>query len=111
VNVERPVRIAVLGTTALLVALFGGWIVGASPSLVRVMLALLATLPLWAFVPSLSRGKRRSYAALTLCLVLYLTWSLTELVANPSARIWASSTLLLSFILFILLIVYLRATR
>ena len=48
---------------------------------------------------------------MTLCVVPYLVGALTELIANPAARVWASMALLVAFTLFVLLIVFLRLTR
>jgi uncharacterized membrane protein len=48
---------------------------------------------------------------MTLCVVPYMVGALTELIANPAARVWASSALLVAFSLFVLLIVFLRLTR
>lgn len=48
---------------------------------------------------------------MTLCVVPYMVGALTELIANPAARVWASTALLVAFTLFVLLIVFLRLTR
>lgn len=108
---ESRARLATLTTLAALILVLLVGIVGREPSASDVLFGTLAVTPLCAFVPFLARRHRRSYAALTLCLVLYLTLALMELIANPAARIWASLTLLTSFVLFVLLIVYLRVTR
>lgn len=111
---SRPaivLRAVVLAAIAALSALIVAWALSASRSGVGIVLGIAATLPLLAFVPTVRRGVRRGYAALTLCLVPYLAAALTELVANPAARVWASAMLLLSFGLFVLSIAFLRATR
>lgn len=110
-NVAARVRVAVLGATALLILAVLAWILLPAVSLGRLASAALMTLPLWIFIPALHRGERRKYAAMTLCVVPYLVLALTELVANPAARILASAILLLAFALFGLLIVFLRITR
>lgn len=108
---EARVRIAVLAATALLIVAVLAWILTPTVSLGRLASAVLVTLPLWIFIPALHRGERRKYATMTLCVVPYLVLALTELVANPAARILASAILLLAFALFALLIVFLRVTR
>ncbi len=108
---EQRTRRAILVTIAILILVLGVGIVGPEPTGARALFALLVVLPLCAFIPLLARGHRRSYAALTLCLAAYLTFTLMEVVANPGARIWAGLALLMSFGLFSLLIVYLRVTR
>ncbi len=110
-NNEARLRAAILCTTSGLALLIAAWILRGNFSVMRAIGALAAALPLAAFVPFLVRGRRRAYAALTLCLVAYLTFSLMELVANPAARAWASASLLSTFALFVLLIAYLRVTR
>ena len=110
-NIEARVRVAVLAATALLILAVLAWILIPTVSLWRLASAVLVTLPLWIFIPALHRGERRKYAAMTLCVVPYLVLALTELVANPAARILASAILLLAFALFALLIVFLRVTR
>jgi uncharacterized membrane protein len=107
----RQVRNAAVVTAIALIAVLLAWsfIPGVSP--LRIGIAVAVTLPLVIFLPALLRDRRRGYAALTLCLVPYLVGALTELVANPGARVWAASTLLLAFTLFVLAIMYLRLTR
>lgn len=108
---EARLRNAVLGATALLIAAVSAWILLPVPSWPRVLWAAIVTLPLWIFAPALRRGERRKYAALTLCVVLYLVLALMELIANPAARLLASVMLLLAFALFVLAIAYLRVSR
>jgi uncharacterized membrane protein len=62
-------------------------------------------------LPSLQRGDRRRYAVMTLCIIPYLVVALTELIANPGARIWAGSVMSLTFALFVASIAYLRVSR
>ncbi|HLS55583.1 MAG TPA: DUF2069 domain-containing protein [Zeimonas sp.] len=108
---EPRLRVAISSTTSGVALVFAAWILSFGFSAARTIAALAAALPLCAFLPSLARGRRRAYAALTLCLVAYLTFSLMELVANPAARAWASVSLLSTFALFVMLIAYLRVTR
>lgn len=95
----------------MLIGLLAAWIAVGGLSTPRLLFAAGATLPLWLLLPALTRGHRRSYAAMSLCVVPYLVVALTELVANPAARPWASVMLSLSFTLFVLLVAYLRLTR
>lgn len=110
-NNEARLRAAILWATSALALLIAAWILSGNLSAMRVIAALAAALPLAAFLPFLLRRQRRAYAALTLVLVAYLTFSLMELVANPAARVWASVSLLSAFALFVMLIAYLRVTR
>jgi uncharacterized membrane protein len=48
---------------------------------------------------------------MTLAVAPYLALALMEVLANPAARIWAATCLLIAFALFVSLIAYLRATR
>ena len=104
-------RKAALALTSALIAVLLAWSLSSGTSPLRLGIAAAVTLPLIAFLPALARDRRRGYAALTLCLVAYLVGALTELVANPSVRIWAAITLVLAFTLFVTAIIYLRLTR
>lgn len=105
------IRNAAVATSAVLIAVLLAWSLLPGVTPLRLGIAVAVTLPLVCFLLPLLRHHRRGYAALTLCLVPYLVGSLTELVANPEARGWAASTLLLAFALFVLAILYLRLTR
>lgn len=70
----------------------------------------VAVLPLLAPLHGLIQGRRRTYAWATLFAVPYLTFSLTELLANPAARWVASISLLLVFGWFCTMILFLRAS-
>jgi uncharacterized membrane protein len=108
---ESRIRAGVLAGLTLLIVAMAAWILMPVPSPLRVLWVAVVTLPLWIFIPALRRGERRRYAALTLCLVPYLVLALTEVIANPSARITASAILLSAFSAFVLAILYLRVTR
>lgn len=105
------VRKGALTLISALIVVLLAWNLWSGISPLRIGIAIAITLPLIAFLPALSRDRRRGYAALTLCLVPYLVGALTELVANPGARAWAAITLLLAFALFVMAIVFLRLTR
>lgn len=104
-------RLASVVSTTLLVAIVIAWIISPALSVARIGVAALVTLPLWAWTPALWRGSRKSFAAMTLCVVPYMVGALTEIIANPAARLWASLALFAAFVLFVLLIVFLRVTR
>ena len=108
---QDRVRVGSVVCTTLLVAIVIAWIIEPAVSILRIGTAAVVTLPLWAWTPALWRGSRKSFAAMTLCVVPYMVGALTELIANPAARVWASSALLVAFSLFVLLIVFLRLTR
>jgi uncharacterized membrane protein len=108
---QDRVRVGSVLCTTVLVAIVIAWIIEPAVSILRVGTAALVTLPLWAWTPALWRGSRKSFAAMTLCVVPYMVGALTELIANPDARVWASTALLVSFTLFVLLIAFLRLTR
>jgi uncharacterized membrane protein len=110
-SARERIRGSAITATLLLIAAIVAWIALPTLSLIRVSIAIAATAPLWMWLPSLWRENRRSFAAMTLCIVPYMVAALTELIANPAARIWASATLVLSFALFVLLIAFLRLTR
>ena len=71
----------------------------------------LAVLLLLAPLRGLTRGRRNTYAWATLFAVPYLTFAVTELLANPRARWVASQSLLLVFAWFCAMVLYLRASR
>ena len=108
---QDRVRVGSVVCTTLLVAIVIAWIIEPVVSILRIGTAAVVTLPLWAWTPALWRGSRKSFAAMTLCVVPYMVGALTELIANPAARVWASTALLVAFTLFVLLIVFLRLTR
>jgi uncharacterized membrane protein len=107
VRVQR----AVVGLTLALIALVAVWLLSTRVSLNRMLLAVVATAPLWIALPHLLRGVRRTYAWMTLATIPYLVLALTEAVANPPARAWAGLCLLVGFALFVGQIGYLRVTR
>ena len=110
-STANRVRMASLVGMAVLAAIVIAWIIEPAVSVTRIGIAALATLPLWAWTSAIWRGSRKSFAAMTLCVVPYMVGALTELIANAAARFWASMALLTAFILFVLLIAFLRLTR
>lgn len=104
-------RQAVVATIALLIAALILWRVRTGFSVGDAVLIVVLTLPLLIALPRLLAGHRRTYAWMTLAVTPYLVVAITEAVANPAARAWAAFCLAVAFLLFVLLIVYLRVTR
>lgn len=71
---------------------------------------VIAVLPLLAPLQGLVRGRRYTYAWATLFAIPYLTFALTELLANRAARWVASLSLLLVFAWFCTMILFLRVS-
>jgi uncharacterized membrane protein len=57
-------------------------------------------LPLLPALPGLLRGRSYTHAWLSLLSLLYFTWSMTEALSNPPARVPATATLLATLLLF-----------
>jgi len=104
-------RTAVMIAVALLIVLLVLWRVMTGLSAGDVVLIAALTLPLWVALPRLLAGNRRTYAWMTLAITPYLILAITESVANPDSRPWAGLCLSVAFVLFVLLIIYLRVTR
>jgi uncharacterized membrane protein len=75
------------------------------------LICALAVLPLLAPLNGLIRGRRYTYAWATLFAIPYLAFAVTELLANPRARVVAAMSLLLVFAWFCTMILFLRASR
>jgi uncharacterized membrane protein len=71
---------------------------------------VLAVLPLLAPLDGLIKGRRYTYAWATLFAIPYITFAITELLVNPSARWVASISLFLTFGWFCTMVLYLRAS-
>jgi len=114
-NRESPlaarVRTVVIGNVALLVIALLAWRIRGGFSIADAVLIALLTLPLWIALPKLLAGHRRTYAWMTLAVTPYLVVAITEAVANPASRAWAGLCLMMAFLLFVLLVAYLRITR
>jgi uncharacterized membrane protein len=72
---------------------------------------LLFLVPLVAPLPGLARGRRYTYAWSTLVMIGYVALGITETLADPSARTAPAFILFTAFVLFVVLIGYLRVTR
>jgi uncharacterized membrane protein len=104
-------RIAVVSTIGLLIAALVTWRVRTGFSIADAVLIVVLTLPLLIALPRLLAGHRRTYAWMTLAITPFLIVAITEAVANPAGRAWAGLCLLVAFVLFVMLIAYLRITR
>lgn len=105
------VRTAVIVNVATLVVALILWRVKTGFTVADVVLIAILTLPLWIALPKLLAGDRRTYAWMTLAITPFIVVAITEAVANPDAREWAGLCLMAAFLLFVLLIAYLRVTR
>lgn len=104
-------RIAVVSTVGVLIAALVVWRVQTGFSIGDAVLVAALTLPLLIALPRLLAGHRRTYAWMSLAVTPFLIVAITEAVANPIGRIWAGLCLVAAFLLFVLLIAYLRVTR
>jgi uncharacterized membrane protein len=107
----KRLRIAVLANAAALVVSLIVWRAMTGFSTGDFVLVAILTLPVAIAVPKLLAGNRRTYAWMTLAVTPFLVVAITEAVANPASRAWAGLCLGVAFILFVLLIAYLRVTR
>ncbi|HUO96919.1 MAG TPA: DUF2069 domain-containing protein [Steroidobacteraceae bacterium] len=107
----RAARAVVAALVALLCFDYLGWhLTRLSPP--AASLACVVGLAPWICVaPSLWRGERRRYAIATLLTAPYLGYGVMEFLANRGARTWALGLALLSIVLFVALIGYLRLSR
>jgi uncharacterized membrane protein len=105
------VRRTVVVTVVVLIALVASWCIAGRATLATIVIACVATSPLWLGLSRLVAGQRRTYAWMTLVTVPYLVLAITEAVANPAWRTWAGACLLVTLLLFALLVTYLRVTR
>lgn len=94
-----------------LIALVVAWQLSNGISSERLLLAAILTCPLWAPLRGLLRRTRKTYAWATLCVIPYFVLGVTEAIANPDRRTWAGLCLALALALFVVLILYLRATN
>lgn len=104
-------RLAVVSTIGILIAALIVWRIRTGFSVGDAVLIVVLTLPLLIALPRLLAGHRRTYAWMTLAVTPFLVVAITEAVANPAGRAWAALCLVVAFLLFVLLIAYLRVTR
>ena len=109
VRLLRALALAGMGLLTLATVFAALYTADSSAGLWAMLLAL--SLPLLLPLPGMVRGRRRTYAWATLCLLPGLVYGLTEVVANPAARLPAAVVLFLCVIEFVVLVAFLRATR
>ena len=94
----RMARRAVLAAWLGLAASVASWPLSAAG--IGTVAMLVAGLPLLLPLPGILRGKRRSFRAAPMALAPALVVSITEVLANPQARVAAGATLALAFAAF-----------
>ena len=104
-------RYLVVSNIALLILGLVGWRARDGLSAWEMVLVAALTLPLFIALPKLLAGDRRTYAWMTLAVTPFIVIGITEAVASPESRVWAGLCLMMGFLLFVLLIAYLRASR
>jgi uncharacterized membrane protein len=104
-------RYLVISNIAVLVGSLVVWRAQDGLSSWEMVLVAALALPLFIAVPKLLAGDRRTYAWMTLAVTPFIVVGITEAVANPTSRIWAGLCLMMGFLLFVLLVAYLRASR
>jgi len=104
-------RSAVIANAVALVMSLIVWRAMTGFSVADAVLIAILTSPLGIAFPKLLAGNRRTYAWMTLAVTPYLVVGITEAVANPASRAWAGLCLIVAFVLFVLLVGYLRVTR
>ena len=110
---ERIAGLALKLNLGLAIVVAGGlvrWLLR-DPSAPRILGAILMLLPALLPLRGVHRRDRRTYAWGTLCLIPYIVVGVTEVIANPAGRQWATGCLLLAFGAFIAFIAYLRVSR
>jgi uncharacterized membrane protein len=94
-----------------LIAIVVAWQLVSGISAPRLLLCAVLTCPLWAPLRGLMRRDRKTYAWTTLCVIPYFILGITEAVANPDRRLWPGLCLSVALALFVVLILYLRASN
>lgn len=96
----------------LLATLTAWWLKGLNAPLRPLDFAgLILILPLAGALVPVARGSSKATAAATLLLIPYLGWGLTEILANPAARLFAVFSVLFGVACFGALILRLRQLR
>jgi uncharacterized membrane protein len=103
-------RGAVLLLWSLLITALCAWPLSRSFSAGTIAILLFTVVPLLLPLPGLWQGRRRTYRWAALTLAPAMTWSLTEVVANPAARRPAACAALLAFCSLAALVAALRTT-
>ncbi len=107
----RPSSVPVLATAALLAAVVAGSTLSGIPWPQSALWTAAMLVPVLIPLPGLLRGQRRTHAWATLCVAPYFIYGVTEVVANPAARVPAALILFASLAWFVALVRFLRITR
>jgi uncharacterized membrane protein len=107
----RGWRRTTLAVVVLLIAIVFGWQLSPMPTAIHFVDAALLSLPLFAPLPGLWHGNRRTYRWATLCALPYFVVGITEAIATPPSRVWSVALLGVTLLWFFALIGYLRATN
>jgi uncharacterized membrane protein len=75
------------------------------------IIGVITAAPLLIALPGLVSGRRYTYQWVSLALAVYAGYAVTEAVANPAARIWASVAVLLACLTFIAVVGRIRYSR
>lgn len=106
----RRARAAVLSLWSLLAAALVAWQLQRLSATAAGIALLFTAGPLLLPLPGLLRGESSTYRWASLTLAPALTWSLTELLANPEARPYATVAALLAVLSLAALVAALRVT-
>jgi uncharacterized membrane protein len=110
-RVARRLQLVALVCVIALAVLTMGWLSATGVSTIKVVIATIIVVPLLFAWPRLRAGERRTYAWTTLAIIPFFVLALTEAIANPAARAWAGTCLIVALLSFVALIGHLRATR
>jgi uncharacterized membrane protein len=102
--------LALVGLMSLIGCLFY-WYGALLPSRLGTWLPALLATPLLLPLPGLIRGKAYTHAWTSLLSLLYLTWALTELLANPPARVVAYPAFFSALMLFTGCVMFVRLDK
>ncbi len=100
-----------LALVAVLCAVFVYWHARRFSAPAAWLMSALGVVPWLLAVRGLWRGKRRVYDGALLLTTPYLGYGLTDVIANPGARVYAAITLLTAFALAVALVAFVRLSR
>lgn len=100
------------GSILLLMAWLAFWLWNPAPdgAVTGLTVLMLAWAPLAPAVPLIYRGSRKAAGWIALVGVIYAGLSTMEVVANPAARWWATSALVLSGLMVVFQVRMIRST-